>query len=164
MLRNITLILSLIVTVFAQVGCAQLVALPIMVLMLPIQLIKMVFSLIPVIAKYAPYALMFVESGDNINLDSHSTDLKIVSHNESDRFDCYRIDFVNRSESERQSIATSIVSAIESNSTVRVFFASYERDVSAQSDYNQIYDDMIRAEIQSAYDSNLRLDDNSTSI
>jgi hypothetical protein len=43
-------------------GCAQLLALPIFIIMLPFQILQIVIGLLPTVIKYAPLALLFVKN------------------------------------------------------------------------------------------------------
>ena len=70
-MRSILTALIISVLLLTQVGCSQLMSLPMMILAIPFQVIKMAVSLIPIAIKYAPYALLFVsvDNDDNSNIE-----------------------------------------------------------------------------------------------
>ena len=70
------LVVCLFVVLIGFNGCAQLIALPVqlvvMLVSLPFQIIKYTVALIPLAVKYAPYAFLFVEKEHNVEEISFS--------------------------------------------------------------------------------------------
>jgi hypothetical protein len=160
----------LLFTMLSYSGCAPLMA-PIgalltMVLMLPFQIIAIVFNLIPVALKYAPYALIFLVKNDQgteeferyaqkLN-DKQGEDI-IRTQRVDDATICYRVELLRATNQEKSELLSVITPLLQKQKDARIFFSSDKAQKDSPSTIYAIFDSMRRAEIKAAKDSRLVL-------
>jgi len=151
---------------FTHVGCAALIALPLYVLALPFQVIKIVISLLPTLIKYAPLALLFVESEDAQSLNGLQQVVEQYNREGatcvlqtsvlSDSITVCTIQFMDAAESP-EILLRSIETILEEQKEARILFAKNDILQLDNSTELHLWQKMQEGNIKVGYDSRIEL-------